>query len=301
MKLKVLGIALACICMCFLLTGCGNNENTATADNAENKTEQQATTNTSEEANKNTTTNQNDVVKEETTPYISEDEKKRRKMADTWMSMPENVDFYWRMDVKSSNEYSITEEYKRGNNGMSYWVEELNEEGKLITPENDGVTNEYYYYHFLGDYKWKAYVYNTGIGFDSWNFNGNYPASPQIYVFGKPWNILNKYSNEHETIKIEGVGEVDTVKGVDDEGYTYYYSKDLNMNVKIENDSQIWCLTRFDTKVSSSFPRALPDMNAVDAKAAKEAEERAKNVNSSNKKTVDYYEDENGEIVLLDD
>ncbi|MBR6033514.1 MAG: hypothetical protein IKP28_02060 [Clostridia bacterium] len=249
MKLKLFSLIVICLFMCLILTGCGEtNDNLAISDS--------------------NPTSPNDTTEQQDTSNISDNEKKMRKMADTWMSMAKNVDLRWRREVKNSNEYAITDEYKRGNNGMLYWVEELNEKGKLITPENDGLGNEYYYYHFLGDYKWKSYVYFSDGTWDRWYFNGNYPASPQIYCMGRPWNILDKYSNEHETIKIEGVGEVDTVKGVDDEGYTYYYSKKLNMNVKIENNVQTWCLTKFDTKVSSSFPRALPNMDAVDAKSA---------------------------------
>ena len=43
-------------------------------------------------------------------------------------------------------------------------------------------------------------------------------------------------------------------------------------------------------------------MDAVDAEAAKKAEEAAKNINTNNTKTLpDVYEDENGELVVFDD
>lgn len=256
MKLKVLGAIIICVGVCFTLTGCGNNENANTSESS--NIEQQVVTNT---------TSKNNATEQQADSDISDSEKKMRKIADTWMSMPKNIDLNWKMEVKNANEYSTNEEIKRGNNVMSYYIEKL-ENGKIYTPETDGWSNQYYYYYFIGNYKWKSYGYFSTKGWDSWYFNGNYPASPQAYCFGKPWNILDKYSNEHETIKIEGVGEVDTVKGIDDEGYTYYYSKQLNMNVKIENNVQIWQLTKYDSTVSSSFPHALPDMKAIDAKKA---------------------------------
>ena len=272
MKAKLLTLGIICLCMCFILTGCGEN----------NKTSK-----TNENTNSNT----------------SKTKTKEMIIADTWMSQPENIDYTWKTEAKSTDFYSYTDEYKRGYNGMLYWVKKY-ENGKITTPENDGITNEYYYYHYKGDYKWNSYCYFSTIGWDSWYFHGNYPSSPQIYCFGKPWNILDNYSDEHETIYIEGVGNVDTVKGVDDEGYTYYYSKKLNMNVKLEVPSQTWTLIKYDSTVSSSFPRPVPpNMDVLDAKKAKEAEEAAKRLNTIDQSSSSptYELDENGELIIYDD
>ena len=253
MKLKALGIIITCICMCLILVGCNDNKNNngnITAS-AENKDEEQVEEQVEEQEN----TIQNTA--EETDPKI--------KIANTWMKMPQNVDLVWRTDEEDEYNYSITQEYKRGNDILMYPIS-VND-GQYITGANGMITNEYYYYHYLGNYTWSSYVYYHNKGWDTWYFKGNYPPSTQSYSFGKVWNILDNYSDDHKTINIEGVGEVDTVKGVDDSGYTYYYSKDLNMNVRIENNIQAWYLTKFDTNVSSDFPYALPDMQALDAKA----------------------------------
>lgn len=278
MRLKHFCIVIIFLFLCFILVGCGNTNNNENVITSENNSAEQAVQNSTEELR----------------PEI--------KTANTWMSMPQNVNMIWRTEEKASNNwYSLTEEYKRGNNVMVYPIHVEN--GKYITGANNGIANEYYYYHFKGDYKWNSYVYFHNIGWDSWYFKGNYPSSPQVFCFGRPWNILDNYSDNHETITIEGVGSLDTVTGVDDEGYTYYYSKDLNMNVKIENNVQTWYLTKFDTNVSSNFPYALPDMEAIDAKEAEKAKETANNIDTSNSEdnSQDIYEDENGELIIYDD
>lgn len=258
-----------------LLTGCGNKD--------ESKTTSEKDQTESQEAQK---------TSEELRPDI--------KIANTWMSMPENVDMYWKSEAKSEDDYELIEENKRGYNVMKYGERVIN--GKHINASNNGIANEYYYYHYQGDYKWSSYVYFRNQGWDYWYFNGNYPSSPQVYCFGKPWNILDNYSDEHESVNIEGVGTVDTVKGVDDEGYTYYYSKDLNMNVKIENNAQVWSLTKFNTNVIVGFLHDLPDMKTLDSKReADKLAAEAENASDTDDDTKQYYEDENGEIVLLDE
>ena len=245
-------------------------------------------------------TGENEQTGVQETKKSSEELRPEIKIANTWMSMPENVDMYWRSDAKNEDDYEIFVENKRGYNAMKYGERVIN--GKHINASNNAIANEYYYYHYQGDYKWSSYVYFHNQGWDYWYFNGNYPSSPQIFCFGKPWNILDNYSDEHETVNIEGVGTVDTVKGVDDEEYTYYYSKDLNMTVKIQNKVQVWYLTKFDINVTTGFPHALPDMKTLDAK--RETDKLAsENENSSNANDdiQGYYEDENGDIVPYDE
>ena len=111
--------------------------------------------------------------------------------------------------------------------------------------------------------------------------------------------IVSTETIEGKTINIEGVGAVDTVIGTDDEGYTYYYSKDLGFNVKIENNVQTWYLTKFDTKVDSSFPHELPDMDAIDAKAEKEAKETVNTTIDNTSQMV--VEGDNGELIVYDE
>lgn len=254
----VLGIGL------FVLTGCGNK--TASENN---NIEQSVVQNSEEEIN----------------PDV--------KIANNWMKLPKNVNMYWKTDVKGTNNYETKTDYKRDNDVMSY-VEGL-EDGVYVTQNKNGIGNEYYFYHYQGDYKWTSYCHFKDKGWDNWYFKGNYPSSPQCYCFGKPWNILNNYSNNHETIEIEGVGTVDTVTGTDDEGYTYYYSKDLGFNVKIENNVQTWYLFKFDTNVSG-FPHSLPDMKTLDAKEASYTSDIT-NVENNSQKVI---EGEDGELIIYD-
>ena len=72
--------------------------------------------------------------------------------------------------------------------------------------------------------------------------------------------------------------------------YTIYYSDQLGFNVKVENEGQIWYLTKFDTNVTPEFPHALPDKDLL---ANKKAEEQAE----TNDEDDNYYYNENGELV----
>ena len=232
---------------------------------------------------------------QQTVQETTEELRKEIKIANNWMSLPKNVNMVWKTEEKNTSNYQTFFSFKRDNNIMGY--SESFENGQYITMDNDGISNEYYYYHYKGDYKWNSYCHFSTKGWDSWYFKGNYPDSPQNYCFGRPWNILDDYSGEHETVTIEGIGDVDTVSGVDDEGYTYHYSKDLNMNVKIENKVQTWSLKKFDTNVSSSFPYSIPDMDAIDAKDTTQTVDTSNSGNDSQK----VYEDENGELVVYDE
>ena len=284
MKLKVVGIVIICVCMCFLLTGCGDTKEK---------------TITSEDTITDVDSSAEEQVTSDTTEVVVD---KRTKITNTWMSQPKNVDYVWKRQETGSSDYAITEEYKRDNDLFSY-VESV-ENGVVIAAKNNNTfTNEFYYYHYQGDKVWTSYVYFHDKYWDNWYFKGEFPPSPQNYCFGEPWDILDEYSDEHETLEIEGVGEIDTVKGVNDKGETYYYSKDLNMNVKIEIPAQSWTLIKYYANSTKALPHELPDMEALDAKAAKEAEEAAQTTTDSDTRDeyVDYYEDENGEIVVFDE
>ena len=270
-------IALSMIAGLFILTGCNNKTEDSNA-------EKSPVQNTAEYTNAEKSSVQNNA--EETDP--------NKKIANSWMKLPKDVNMFWRVDVKNSSDYSISKIYKRGNDTMH--LGESFENGTYITTENDGITNEYYYYHHQEDYIWTSYCYFSNKGWDNWYFKGNYPSSPQNFCFGRPWNILDNYSDNHETVTIEGIGAVDTVIGVDDEGYTYYYSKDLGFNVKIENVVQTWYLASFDTNVSADFPRAIPDTEALDK--LKESSNTQTKVEEESQKV---YEDKNGELVVYDD
>ncbi len=232
-------IAIACIC----LTACGE-EKGGYEGNVQN-----------EDVNNNETSNYQEPIEETSQPLTREE-----KAANVWMRLPENVDMHWKVDEKNTSNFSISVENKRGNNvmigseGWDYGVPPKSEFYRL--------ENHYYYYEYKGDYKWDSYAHSYDKGWKEHYFKGNYPSSPQTFCMGRQYVILDNYTDEHETISIEGVGDVDTVKGTleDYNGtlYTVYYSEKLGFNVKVENTVQVWYLTKFDTNVNSSFPHELP-------------------------------------------
>ena len=221
------------------------------------------------------------------------------KKANVWLNLPKNVDMFWKSDIKGTADYMMTYQYKRGNSVMVDG--ESVENGAHITSENDGISNKYYYYHHVKDYDWNSYCYFETEGWDKWYMEGNYPASSQSYCFTKPLTILDNYSDNHVTLNIEGVGSVDTVTGTDDDGYTYYYSKDLGLNVKIENSSQAWYLTRFDTNVLEQFPFTIPDIKALEAKENPSTTETTEETTEIEPTPQLVYNGEDGEIMVLDE
>ena len=275
---RLLFVAVICVLICVCLAGCDFGNKPA---------------NTNEEKNNEVNNNEETVKVDETDPRI--------KMANVWMSLPENVNMFWRIDEKNTNNGSVTQEYKRGFNEMGGG--ESRENGNRPKNEADWLDNYYFYNEYQGDYKWSSYVHFYDKGWDEYYFNGNYPASPQTFAMGRQYIIADEYTDEHEKFNIEGVGEIDAVKGtiIDLNGkeYTVYYSKDLGFNVKVENSVQAWYLTRFDTNVTSEFPHPLPDKVAISAAAAekaKQAEQEAENNEDDN-----YYFNENGEFVPYDE
>lgn len=231
---------------CILLTACGggNGGNIPNTD-ANNG-----------EANNAEITNNQEPVEDTSKPLTLEE-----KAANVWMSLPENVDMYWKVEEKNRPNYSLYEEYKRGNNvmiGSEGW-----ENGARPKSESYWLDNYYFYYEYKGDYKWDSYVHHLDTGWKEHYFHGNYPSSPQTFGMGRQYVIQEDYTDQHETIHIDGVGDVDTVIGtlVDYNGseYTVYYSEQLGFNVKIENTVQAWYLTKYDTSVGSGFPHELPN------------------------------------------
>ena len=239
------------VAVALVTMGCGKNETTPKESIESNVN---ITENVNNAESTNITENTNEAPEEELRPDI--------KMANVWMNLPENINFYWRIDEKNTNNYSVTEEYKRGNNVMRGGESRKN--GTRPSSEANWLDNRYYYYEYQGDYKWKSYVHYLDTGWKDYYFNGNYPSSPQTFCMGRPYDILDNYSDTHVTINIEGLGEVDTVVGTlvefDGDEYTLYYSKDLGMNVKIENTVQAWYMTKYDANVSSEFPHPLPNI-----------------------------------------
>lgn len=244
-KLVLLAIVIVA-CVCLAACGGGNGGKVQNVD-----------VNNGETGNLQEPANYQEPVEDTSKPLTQEE-----KAAKVWMSLPENVDMHWKVEEKNRQNFSLYEEYKRGNNvmlGYEGW-----DYGVRPKSESYWLDNHYFYYEYKGNYKWDSYSHTLEKGWDDYYFHGNYPSSPQTFGMGRQYVILDDYTDEHETINVEGLGEVDTVKGtlVDYNGteYTVYYSKQLGFNIKVENTVQAWYLTKFDTSVGSSFPHELPTM-----------------------------------------
>ncbi|MBR6253029.1 MAG: hypothetical protein IKR04_04230 [Clostridia bacterium] len=240
-KLFLLAVVIIA-CVCLTACGIGNGGKGGKVQNAD--------------VNNVETENNQEPVEDTSKPLTLEE-----KAAKVWMSLPENVDMYWKVEEKNAPNYSLYEEYKRGNDvmiGSEGW-----ENGARPKSESYWLDNYYFYYKYKGDYKWDSYVHYLDTGWKEHYFHGNYPSSPQTFGMGRQYVIQEDYTDEHETIFVEGLGDVDTVKGtlVDYNGteYTVYYSKQLGFNIKYENIAQAWYLTKFDTSVGASFPHELPN------------------------------------------
>ena len=249
-KLFLLAIVvITCIC----LTACDGGQEVKEGNKVQESNESSVQ---NEVIDNNETGNNQEPTKEESKPLTREEE-----AANVWMSLPENVDMYWKVEEKNSPNYSLYEEYKRGNNvmiGSEGW-----DNGARPKSESYWLDNRYNYYEYKGDYKWDSYAHTLEGGWKEHYFHGNYPSSPQTFGMGRQYVIQDEYTNEHETIYVDGIGDVDTVKGtlIDYNGteYTVYYSEKLGFNIKVENTVQAWYLTKFDTSVGSSFPHELPN------------------------------------------
>ena len=172
------------------------------------------------------------VETEDTTPKDP-----NQVITDAWFKLPENLDYYL------ENEYS---------NGTTS-IQHFHKRGKNILLELQG---HYYFYKYKGDYIWTSNEYIEGKGWDNFYFNGNIvtvSGSCEALMLTK----LDEYTTEHEKFTVEGVGEVDTVIGKDGDN-TYYYSKELDLNVKTVTTNITSVLTKYDKNVTD-YPHSIPD------------------------------------------
>ena len=278
------------LCMCVALTGCDNaeenNKNEEVAENSVNKeannaaekTENNNTksstnntssksanavgnttgknTNTEKNTNKNTTNKATNSTNKNTTNNTSNTSKNNdAKKDEVTIDMPKNVRIYAFQDYgpTNNNQGVYFDVIKIGNNALRTQVSTLGK--NRVVQNNKG----YHYFKYKGDNKWDIY-YKT----DSKDWYVHTPNAT-LEQFNTFMNIgyLSKIDaeingKEHETIHVDGIGDVDTVHIVEQDGspdrlVDKWYSSKLKRNIKIYtqyNQSGMEILT-YDTSVTS--------------------------------------------------
>ena len=161
----------------------------------------------------------------------------KQRIIDAWFKLPTNLDYFISKEF-SDGSSSVQQYNKRGNDIM------LNLEGS------------YYFYKYTGDNIWTSYEYVDGKGWDTYYYNGCIITTPGSCE-GMMLKKLDNYTTEHEKFNIEGAGEVDTIIGKDGDD-TYYYSKDLGINVKVVSKNTTLVVNKFDKNVND-YPISIPD------------------------------------------
>ena len=204
--------------------------------------------NTTNTANKNTTTN---TAKNTSNTSKTNDTKKDEVSID----MPKNVRIYAFQDYgpTSNNQGVYFDVIKIGNNALRTQVSTFGK--NRVVQNNKG----YHYFKYKGDNKWDIY-YKT----DSKDWYLHTPNAT-IEQFNTLMNIgyllktdAEIKGKEHETIHVDGVGDVDTVHIIKQDGspdrlIDEWYSSKLKRNIKIYTQytqSGMEILT-YDTSVTS--------------------------------------------------
>ena len=211
-----------------ILTGCGDSK-------VEEKNTNSANSDVDNKQNNQIKTEENQDDQVNTEKEIPSNAKKRT--IDAWFNLPENLDYFMESSY-SDGTTSSQHISKRGNNFL------LNLGG------------HYYFYKYTGDYIWTSFEYIDGKGWDTHYLKGcviSGSSTSEDRMFKK----LDSYTTEHEKFNVEGVGEVDTVIGKDGDDI-YYYSQDLDINVKVITTNITLIVTKFDKNVTD-FPHSIPD------------------------------------------
>lgn len=216
----------------FILTGCNNNNIDTNISNI----------NINENVFVNNISDSKLVNNDEDINYIVK----------AWLNLPINLNYNIRKVFNDKN-IVVGEYYKRGNDIL----EAIETRNDGIRPSiNNRLENLHYYYKYLGNYSWKAYMYTIINGWEDYPFDGAYPtklSSNEALMLTK----LDNYTNEHIKIYVEGLGNIDTVIGIDGDN-KYYYSDKYNINVKIEAKAYTWTLTKYDIN-ANHCPYDIPN------------------------------------------
>ncbi len=247
MKNKILSLLLIIVLtlfMCITLTGCSkkeeekkNEESEELIENVENedkeKTEEKISDDTS-----NVTTKNNTAKNDEKT-----------------IDMPENVRIYAFQDYGPSNNNQgvYFDVIKIGNNALRTQVSTAGT--NRVVQNNKG----YHYFKYKGDNKWDLYyrtdskdwyLYTPDVTLEQFNtfMNINYKLQDTAELEGK----------EHETIHVDGIGDVDTIHivrtdGSEDRLVDEWYSTELKRNIKtyVQYTQTASEILTYDTSVTS--------------------------------------------------
>lgn len=238
--LKLLLIIIVTLCLCVVLTGCGNTE-----EEKNNKANEGSITNEDE----------SEFVEEE---EISDDEDFSTDTAKTneeTIDMPENVRIYVFQDYGPNNNNTgvYFDVIKIGNNALRTQVNTAGT--NRVIQNNKG----YHYFKYKGDNTWDLYyrtdskdwyLYTPDVTLEQFNsfMNLNYVRN----------EASEEEKKEHETIHVDGIGDVDTIHvvrmdGSEDRLIDEWYSPELKRNIKrYEQYTQVGSeILTYDTSVTS--------------------------------------------------
>lgn len=235
MKKRFYLTIMLCIAICFVLTGCGNTEKEKNNGAKEELVES--------------------IADEEIIDDEIEAEENTAKNNEEKIDMPENVRIYAFQDYGPNNNNTgvYFDVIKIGNNALRTQV---NTAGKdRVIQNNKG----YHYFKYKGNNTWDLYyrtdskdwyLYTPDVTLEQFNsfMNLNYVKN---VVPESEWK-------EHETIHVDGIGDVDTVHvvrtdGSEDRLIDEWYSPELKRNIKVYTQyTQVASeILTYDTSVTS--------------------------------------------------
>ena len=233
MKRKIF-IGILALILCFGLTGCEkkqkqNNEQNEVQE-AKNETKNETENKTENKSNK----------------------KKIQKIEPDFYMLPTNVE----MHVVVSNSEVDQEYYHITKIGRSVLItEEVKQNGKVVSK---GLDKYYSYYKYNGDDTWD-YYYNQDKEKEWKTYKSEIDMKTiDSYLVRTP-KLLERHStlgNQQTKINIPGLGNVN-VYVVTKGNEKFYYSDDLEINLKYENQDTTITIEKFDTSVKS-FAIDLP-------------------------------------------
>ncbi|MBO4445947.1 MAG: hypothetical protein IKT04_05075 [Clostridia bacterium] len=241
MKKKIIVILLA-VLMCLTLVACGDKKKGAESSKNVTTTKASTEVEADETDEPEATENQVSAEIEETSP------------ADNYYldALPKNVKIVYETYIPFQNNGYVNEYIKIGNDLLKM---DVSTTGKDMTRANNYA---WHYYKYKGDGLWDDYytngkedwrLYREDIGADNTN-----PLLLTGIIQDDDTRYIDKATDTHEKITIEGLGEVDTVilDKLDQNGKgKMWYCEKIHMYVKTdpENDGNRFTMTVYDTSV----------------------------------------------------
>ncbi len=258
--LNILLILFIALCMCVVLTGCGNSKKETSTEETKKAVpdlEDEEVLDTDDENIEEVYEDENYENEDDSTNDIAS----KAESAEPVIDMPENVRIYAFQDYGPNDNYTgaYFDVIKIGNDALRIQVSTA---GKNRTVQNN---RGYHYFKYKGNNTWDLYYKNDSKDWYLYTpdvtenqFNG------MINLSYAPNNAKLVANQEHETLHVDGIGDVDTVHLVIEDGspdrlIDAWYSPELKKNMKVytqytQTGSEI--LT-YDTSVTS-FGIAVP-------------------------------------------